>query len=348
MKTYSSSETYWWLLDMASDLAGGNPLIHTDSDGLVFTINGSNYYQLYLPKAVFSRLDGSYGAFVGALSAEIVSRTELAGYSVTLDYTNSKTIVLADGSMSSVIPAIVLHAPVGVDVTSIGFHHYADAVGSYDVYGDLADGPTIISDVDIIVGTSGNDFLLDTPNNNLFDGGAGLDTAVFTGTRASHSFFGKDSLGQWKLSSSADGTDTLTNVERLHFSDKTLALDIDGSAGQAYRLYQAAFNRAPDTEGITFQTHTLDNGWSLSSIAKNFIDSPEFSNTYGRLDNAQFVTQLYQNVLHRVPDAGGLQYHVDHLNQGWARENVLVGFSESPENQVAVIGVIQGGIELIY
>ena len=37
--------------------------------------------------------------------------------------------------------------------------------------------------------------------------------------------------------------------------------------------------------------------------------------------------------LHRAPDAGGLAYHVSHLNAGVPRADVLVGFSESPENQ---------------
>ena len=196
-----------------------------------------------------------------------------------------------------------------------------------------------------LTGSTGRDKLEGTAGNDKIDGGAGIDTAVFSGTWDTHALT-KTSSG-WTVSSSSDGTDSLANVERLQFSDKTIALDIEGNAGQAYRLYQAAFNRTPDVSGLTFQTHTLDDGWGLSAIAKNFIDSPEFSSTYGSLDNTQFVTQLYQNVLHRVPDASGLQYHVDHLNQGWARENILVGFSESPENQVAVIGVIQNGIELI-
>ena len=36
------------------------------------------------------------------------------------------------------------------------------------------------------------------------------------------------------------------NVERLDFSDAHLAFDVDGNAGQIYRLYKAAFARTPD------------------------------------------------------------------------------------------------------
>ena len=47
----------------------------------------------------------------------------------------------------------------------------------------------------------------------------------------------------WFLTSSPYGTDTLQGFKRIEFNNGTLALDIDAgdTAGQAYRLYQAAF-----------------------------------------------------------------------------------------------------------
>jgi len=93
--------------------------------------------------------------------------------------------------------------------------------------------------------------------------------------------------------------------------------------------------------------NALDSGWSLVSIAQNFIDSPEFARTYGSLDDRAFVTRLYANVLHRQPDSGGLEFHINNLAGGMSRAQTLVGFSESPENQAALIGVIQGGMEYV-
>ena len=133
-------------------------------------------------------------------------------------------------------------------------------------------------------------------------------------------------------------------MERFEFTDTSLAFDTAGTAGQAYRLYQAAFNRTPDQGGLGFQVNALDKGTGLSGVAGNFIASPEFASTYGALNNTQFVTQLYQNVLHRGPDAGGLAFHVGNLDRGMSRADVLVGFSESPENQAALIGVISAGM----
>ena len=136
----------------------------------------------------------------------------------------------------------------------------------------------------------------------------------------------------------------LAGIERIAFTGGGIALDTDGNGGMAYRLYQAAFNRTPDHSGLGYQMQALDNGLSLSQVAANFIASPEFQQTYGALNNTQFVTQLYQNVLHRAPDEGGLAYHVGNLAGGMARANVLMGFSESPENQAALIGAIGNGM----
>ena len=122
-------------------------------------------------------------------------------------------------------------------------------------------------------------------------------------------------------------------------------LDTAGNAGMAYRLYQAAFDRTPDQGGLGFQMKALDDGLNIAQVAANFIASPEFQRTYGALNDTQFVTQLYQNVLHRAPDSGGLAFHVNNLATGAnTRANVLVGFSESPENQAALIGAIQNGM----
>ena len=174
------------------------------------------------------------------------------------------------------------------------------------------------------------------------DGGAGVDTAVYSGARAGYTVTRTDTGFTVKH---AAGTDTLVSVERLKFSDALVALDTAGNAGKAYRLYQAAFNRTPDQGGLGYQMKALDDGLNIAQVAANFIASPEFQRTYGALNDTQFVTQLYQNVLHRAPDAGGLSFHTNNLATGAnTRANVLVGFSESPENQAALIGTIQNGM----
>jgi hypothetical protein len=126
-----------------------------------------------------------------------------------------------------------------------------------------------------------------------------------------------------------------------------LALDINGIAGQAYRIYQAAFNRTPDNDGLKYWIGIMDSGVSLSTVSSGFIGSAEFQKLYGtNPTNELFVNKLYDNVLHRTPDTGGYNYWVGLLNSGGIDKiSTLVNFSESNENQVGVIGVIQNGID---
>jgi hypothetical protein len=132
---------------------------------------------------------------------------------------------------------------------------------------------------------------------------------------------------------------------RLRFPDITLALDIAGNAGQTFRLYQAAFNRVPDQSGLGYWINVMDNGASLLQIAESFIASAEFTSLYGDSpSDATFVNKLYGNVLHRAPDQGGLDYWLNVLRQGQTRAAVLISFSESPENQSAVLPTINNGI----
>jgi hypothetical protein len=173
------------------------------------------------------------------------------------------------------------------------------------------------------------------------DGGAGLDTVVYNGTASNYSAHATS--GGFTLATTTY-TDSLVNVERLAFDDVRMALDVNGNAGIAYRLYQAAFDRTPDLPGLGFQMNALDHGWAIWQIAQDFVNSPEFSTTYGSLNDTQFVTQLYQNVLNRAPDQAGLDYHVHNLQTTHSRGDVLAGFSESPENQANVIGSIQNGM----
>lgn len=139
----------------------------------------------------------------------------------------------------------------------------------------------------------------------------------------------------------------------LKFADTTVSLDIDGIPGQTYRLYQAAFNRKPDLPGLGAQINGMNNGLSLEQISQNFIDSAEFAKTYGSLNNVDFVTLLYANVLKRAPDKAGLDFHVGNLegtNPGGrvlSRAIVLFGFSESAENKALVLDAIRNGVEYV-
>ena len=174
-------------------------------------------------------------------------------------------------------------------------------------------------------------------------GTAGIDTVVFGNQRGAYAL-SHDGTGIAVLDGASGGTTTLANVERLQFSDQNVALDLNGNAGESYRLYQAAFNRTPDKVGLGYWINSMDHGHTLMEVAASFIDSAEFRDMYGANPNdAQYVEALYANVLHRAPDASGYAFWLHALSIA-PRAEVLVNFSESPENQAQVIGAIQDGI----
>jgi serralysin len=213
-------------------------------------------------------------------------------------------------------------------------------------FSDLAIKPS--SYVALTGGSGGDDVFRAGAGGELFSGGTGTDTVVYSGaprdltlTRCGdgHSFGVYDSVG-------TGGNDLVTGIERLRFSDGTgVALDIDGNAGQTYRMYQAAFDRTPDARGIGYWLDKMDHGLSLAGMAQHFLDSAESKATFGALSDTQFVNLMYANVLHRAPDAAGLDFYLKGFAaHAFERAAVLESFSESAENQAAVIGSITNGI----
>jgi len=226
----------------------------------------------------------------------------------------------------------------GKELPYFDFKYQLD--GSMTVNSFLAGFTDTLHGISNILFDDGNNATVNA-SGNVIDGGGGLDTLVLNGHRDQY-YLTPTSTG---LSIYGNGVNEwATNVERLQFTNGFLGFDINGDAGQAYRLYQAAFDRTPDVGGLSYWIHHIDAGESLRDAAAYFASSPEFLNTYGPLDNQHYAAQLYSNVLHRAPDAGGLQFWVDSLDHGMSRAEVLVGFSESAENQANVIGSIQNGI----
>ncbi|MFC7651868.1 DUF4214 domain-containing protein [Pseudoduganella danionis] len=192
---------------------------------------------------------------------------------------------------------------------------------------------------------SGNDVITLLDHFHLVDGGSGSDTVVLPGPRDSYQINQNGSSLLVQSKAFAGGTDTLTNVERLLFDDGAVAYDIAGIGGQVYRLYQAAFDRAPDAGGLGFWMHQMDEGMSLDAIAGFFASSLEFQSLYGsNLSNAALVDKLYQNVLHRAGDEAGIKFWNNYLDhQGGTLAQTLAYFGESPENQAALATIIGNG-----
>jgi murein DD-endopeptidase MepM/ murein hydrolase activator NlpD len=118
-----------------------------------------------------------------------------------------------------------------------------------------------------------------------------------------------------------------------------------GYVAPVVRLYLGYFLRVPDYAGLTSWVNKVRFGTSLDVVSNQFAKSSEFTRRYGSLDNGAFVTQLYQNLFNRAPDADGLAYWKGKLDTGQARGWVMRKLCETDEyerktrSQVRVISV---------
>ncbi|WP_435404837.1 DUF4214 domain-containing protein [Mesobacterium hydrothermale] len=169
-------------------------------------------------------------------------------------------------------------------------------------------------------GTSGDDLLLGGDNADTLSGAAGDDTLIGGA--------GGDRLNGQAGSDLIDGG---AGNDFLYGDGIKVAFTPVASA-QVYRLYQATLGREPDHGGHQDWTQKIFEGAiEVSAAAAGFVNSAEFQSIYGALDNAQFVELLYQNVLGRASDPGGLQGWLTTLANGATRADVVVGFSDSTE-----------------
>jgi hypothetical protein len=202
---------------------------------------------------------------------------------------------------------------------------------------------------DVITGNTLSNAITGAGGNDTIDGGDGIDKVIYSGAAASYTIkIASTSSTVTDKTANRDGADSLTNVERLQFTDTMLALDIgkNQTAGSGYMLYKAAFNRTPDASGLGYWINRMDSGMSYDDVSKNFVTSAEFKTAFGGSNPSvnTLVTKLYNNVLNRTPDAGGLAFWQDKLNTGWNTADVLGYFSTSGENVTNVTPLIANGI----
>ena len=154
--------------------------------------------------------------------------------------------------------------------------------------------------------------------------------------------------------------ENITNLTSITFSDKEYILEkdiknvfsqvhgVDDITGKVFRIYNAAFDRFPDADGLAYwisKNRSKEN--TYRQTCASFVISNEFKNTYGdELNNESYIKNLYNNVLNREPDNNGYNYWLNQLNsERETRAELLMGFSEAVENKA--IFMSQTGLELL-
>jgi len=152
------------------------------------------------------------------------------------------------------------------------------------------------------------------------------------------------------------GLEDITKVNLLKFKDKEINVIEDikstfdqitgiyDASGEMFRIYNAAFSRFPDNNGLSYWINQYKNGIDNHEIvSKSFINSTEFINKYGaNLTTEVFVEKLYINVLGRNYDQAGFNYWTSNLNNKIEeRWSVLWNISQSKEN-IEIFNEING------
>jgi serralysin len=304
-------------------------VINLNAGAFSETARGLNNVSIAYNVTIESAIAGSGGSVIYANGAG----NRLQGGNDTVVFTKSfaSYTVVRDGATLTV-------SGDGTDsLTGVESLRFADRTVSADLF------TAIIQQV----GTDGDDVIAVSASSTRVDAGAGWDVAVLGGARAAYGVTA-GSEGFAVVQASTGIADVLVNVERVQFGDgNALALDVAGSPGQLYRMYETAFNRVPDVAGLGFWLKKMDAGVDLVSIALGFAQSEEYAKWYGQADNEHFVTQLYVNSLDRQSQEFEVQYWAAKLDNGMSRAELLVNFSQSDELQVRLAGVIQNGVDYI-
>ena len=144
------------------------------------------------------------------------------------------------------------------------------------------------------------------------------------------------------------GDENISLMKSLSFSDLTVDVEIDIKGifeqltgvdeitGKIFRLYKSAFNRFPDRDGFNYWVRNNNNQIdTYKKTAASFIIAEEFKNIYGsKLQDIDYVTEVYSNALGRLPDNDGLNYWLNQLSKGIdSRVDIIINFAESSESK---------------
>jgi len=208
---------------------------------------------------------------------------------------------------------------------------------------------------DTLLGGDGNDILIGGADHDILDGGAGVDVAVFTSTRAQANVVPTPSgYSVADTLPSRDGLDLLTGIERLQFSDRTIALDLGSgeAAGNTVRLIGAAFDADYIPEYSGLGVGLFDAGYSMLEVAERALDTDLFRSLSGSRDNTAFVNTVYLNVVGASPIPWVRDFYVGLLqgsggSMSQAELLVLAANEQLNEVNIGLVGLQQTGLEFV-
>jgi hypothetical protein len=142
---------------------------------------------------------------------------------------------------------------------------------------------------------------------------------------------------------------TLADHERVVFTNKAIAYDAAGRAGDVYALLAAALGTSDITNAYKgIGIHLADAGWTNKELATALLATDTYKTDAGGVSNETFIKHVYKNVF--GTDATLTQvteYTAWMANSNLSQADVLVAASELAafETTIGLVGLATTGIE---
>ncbi|HIL61719.1 MAG TPA: hypothetical protein EYG31_13920 [Porticoccaceae bacterium] len=214
---------------------------------------------------------------------------------------------------------------------------------------------------DVLTGNELHNILRGGRGSDVIDGGGGIDLATYAQNfsefhliRTSDSWnviSHQESVSSIEKYFNPNGiivTDTLSNIERLKFNDKYIALDLDGNAGNTVKLLAALLGQESATNKtyIGMGLNLLDNGMPYEELMKAGLDVVFGSNPSG----ASVVDLLYKNLVGSsapqsvIDEYGGM---LDNGSMTATELGIAVADHDLNATNIDLVGLAQTGVEYI-
>ena len=141
----------------------------------------------------------------------------------------------------------------------------------------------------------------------------------------------------------------LANHERVVFSDKAIAYDATGRAGDVYALLAAALGTADVTKAYTgIGIKLADGGWTNKELATALLATDVYKTDAGGVSNETFIKHIYKNVMGTTATLAEVTTYTTWMaSNNYSQADVLVMASELAafETTIGLVGLATTGIE---
>jgi len=262
----------------------------------------------------------------------IVFNHARASYSISYNYNNG---------------ALQLTGPNGTEsITGAETFRFSDMTVSTALFQPGANAITM---------TSAGATVHTTASNDVVTGLAGINTVVYTGLLSQYSIGNNGQIQVQDTVAGRDGSDTLANVERIKFADRSVAFDLNpsftadvtGNAGEVAKILGAVFGASsisahPEFVGIGLGF--ADSAMSYPNLMLLALDAKLGAG----FTNEQEIQLLYTNLFAHAASATDVAYWSGTIASGQYTQATLAEMAADSATNAAnidLVGLAKTGVQ---